>query len=67
MRISQDRQKTDIGQRRWPYLVATFSIPLGIQHFTVAARYFEEGYLRRLKKRTETFFAMAAHDCFNSE
>ena len=49
------------------YLVAAFSIPLGIQHFTVAARYFEEGYLRRLKKRTETFFAMAAHDCFNSE
>ena len=33
----------------------------------MAARYFEEGYLRRLKKRTETFFAMAAHDCFNSE
>ena len=49
------------------YLVAAFSIPLGIHHFTVAARYFEEGYLRRLKKRTETFFAMAAHDCFNSE
>ena len=49
------------------YLVAAFSIPLGIQHFAVAARYFEEGYLRRLKKRTETFFAMAAHDCFNSE
>ena len=44
-----------------------FSIPLGIQHFAVAARYFEEGYLRRLKKRTETYFAMAAHDCFNSE
>lgn len=49
------------------YLVAAFSIPLGIQHFAVAARYFEEGYLRRLKKRTETFFAMAAYDCFNSE
>ena len=48
------------------YLVAAFSIPLGIQHFAVAARYFEEGYLRRLKKRTETFFAVAAHDCFNS-
>ena len=48
------------------YLVAAFSIPLGIQHFTVAARYFEEGYLQRLKKRTETSFAVAAHDCFNS-
>ena len=49
------------------YLTAVFSIPLGIFHFSVAGRYFEEGYLRRLKKRTETFFAMAAHDCFNSE
>ena len=49
------------------YLVAAFSIPLGIQHCAVSARYYEEGYLRRLKKRTETFFAMAAHDCFNSE
>ena len=49
------------------YLTAVFSIPLGIFHFSVAGRYFEEGYLRRLKKRTETYFAMAAHDCFNSE
>lgn len=48
------------------YLVAAFSIPLGIHHFAVAGRYFEEGYLRRLKKRTETYFAVAAHDCFNS-
>lgn len=48
------------------YLTAAFSIPLGIHHFAVAGRYFEEGYLRRLKKRTETYFAVAAHDCFNS-
>lgn len=48
------------------YLTAMFSIPLGIFHFSVAGRYFEEGYLRRLKKRTETSFAVAAHDCFNS-
>ena len=48
------------------YLTAVFSIPLGIFHFSVAGRYFEEGYLRRLKKRTETSFAVAAHDCFNS-
>ncbi len=48
------------------YLTAMFSIPLGIFHFSVAGRYFEEGYLRRLKKLTETSFAVAAHDCFNS-
>ena len=48
------------------YLTAVFSIPLGIFHFSVAGRYFEEGYLQRLKKRTETSFAVAAHDCFNS-
>ena len=28
---------------------------------------FELDYLRRLKKRNETHFAVAAHDCFNSE
>ena len=48
------------------YLTAAFCIPLGICHFSVAGRYFEADYLRRLKKRTETFFAVAAHDCFNS-
>ena len=48
------------------YLTAAFRIPLGICHFSVAGRYFEAGYLRRLKKRTETFFAVATHDCFNS-
>lgn len=49
------------------YLTAAFSIPLGIYHFSVAGLYFEVEYLRRLKKRNETFFATAAHDCFNSE
>ena len=48
------------------YKRQVFSIPLGIFHFSVAGRYFEEGYLQRLKKRTETSFAVAAHDCFNS-
>ena len=48
------------------YLTAAFCIPLGICHFSAAGRYFEAAYLRRLKKRTETFFAVAAHDCFNS-
>ena len=49
------------------YLTAAFSIPLGIYHFSVAGLYFEVEYLRRLKKRNETFFATAARDCFNSE
>ena len=49
------------------YLTAAFTIPLGIYHFVVAADYFERGYLSRLKERNETFFAIAAHDCFASD
>ena len=49
------------------YLTAGFSIPLGIYHFAAAGWYFEAGYLHRLKKRTETYFAIATHDCFTSE
>lgn len=49
------------------YLTAAFAIPLGIYHFVVAADYFERGYLCRLKERNETFFAIAAHDCFSSD
>lgn len=49
------------------YLIAAFAIPLGIYHFVVAADYFERGYLSRLKERNETFFAIAAHDCFASD
>ena len=36
-------------------------------HFYAAGRFFELDYLRRLKKRNETHFAMAAHDCFSSK
>ncbi|WP_370813690.1 DUF6076 domain-containing protein [Butyricicoccus pullicaecorum] len=49
------------------YLTAAFAIPLGIYHFAVAGDYFERKYLRRLKERNETFFAVAAHDCFTSD
>lgn len=49
------------------YLNAIARIPLAIDHFVVAGRFFELDYLRRLKKRNETYFAVAAHDCFNSE
>ena len=49
------------------YLTVGFSIPLGIFHFAAAGWYFEAGFLHRLKKRTETYFAIATHDCFTSE
>lgn len=41
--------------------------PIAIYNFNVAGRFFELDYLRRVIKRNETCFALAAHDCFNSE
>lgn len=49
------------------FCAAITRIPVAILHFVTAGKFFELDYLRRLKKRTETFFAIAAHDCFNSE
>ena len=49
------------------FCAAITRIPIAIFHFYAACRFFELDYLRRLKKRTETYFAIAAHDCFNSE
>lgn len=49
------------------YLNSIAQIPPAIYHFYAAGRFFELDYLRWLKKRDETFFAIAAHDCFNSE
>lgn len=49
------------------YLDAIVRIPAALYHFTSAGCYFEAAYLRRLKKRSETYLAVAAHDCFNSE
>ncbi len=49
------------------YLTACFSIPLGIFHFGCACDYFVSHYLARLKRRKEDSFAVAAHDCFNSQ
>lgn len=49
------------------YLTACFSIPVGIYHFGWACDYFVSNYLARLKKRKEDSFAVAAHDCFNSQ
>lgn len=49
------------------YLQALVRIPAAIYHFTAAGWFFELDYLRKLKKRNETHFAVAAQDCFNSE
>lgn len=49
------------------YITSITRIPSAIWHFTTAGKYFEAGYLRRLKERTESSFAVAAHDCFNSK
>ncbi|MCM1148882.1 MAG: DUF6076 domain-containing protein [Butyricicoccus sp.] len=49
------------------FCAAITRIPIAILHFVTAGKFFELDYLRRLEKRTETFFAIAAHDCFNSE
>lgn len=49
------------------FCAAITRIPIAILHFITAAKFFELDYLRRLKKRNETYFAIAAHDCFNSE
>lgn len=42
-------------------------VPLAIGNFIAAGKFFELDYLRRLRKRDETHFAVAAHDCFNSQ
>ena len=49
------------------FCAAITRIPMAILHFIVAGRFFELDYLRHLKKRNETYFAVAAHDCFNSK
>lgn len=49
------------------FCAAITRIPMAILHFIAAAQFFELDYLRRLKKRNETYFAVAAHDCFNSK
>ena len=49
------------------FCVGIIRIPIAMYHFYAAGRFFELDYLRRLKKRNETHFAMAAHDCFSSK
>lgn len=49
--------------RYWNAVVTT---PQGIFNFLCAACLLEQDYLRRLKRRDETHFAVATHDCFNS-
>ena len=49
------------------FCAAITRIPMAILHFIAAGRFFELDYLRHLKKRNETYFAVAAHDCFSSK
>ena len=49
------------------YCFGIVCIPVSMNNFYWAGRYFELDYLRRLRKRNETYFALAAHDCFTSE
>lgn len=58
---------SEVRQFFFRYLTACFAIPLGIFHFGWACDYFADNYLSKLNKRNETHFAVAAHDCFNSE
>lgn len=49
------------------YIQSTIFTPVALQHFIFAGTFFERGYLRRLKKRDETHFVAAAHDCFTND
>ena len=49
------------------FCAAITRISMAILHFIAAGRFFELDYLRHLKKRNETYFAVAAHDCFRSK
>lgn len=49
------------------YCRAMAVAPVTIYHFAIAGWFFELDYLRRLRKRDEDHFAIAAHDCFNSD
>lgn len=59
--------RSEFQQEFLMFCAAITHIPIAILHFVMAGKFFELDYLRRLKKRDETFFAIAAHDCFNSE
>ena len=59
--------KSEFQQEFLLFCAAITRIPMAILHFITAGRFFELDYLRHLKKRNETYFAVAAHDCFNSK
>ena len=66
--ISQIRTpNSDLKAELLDFCYGITRIPFAIFNFYVAARFFELDYLRRLGKRNETYFALAAHDCFNSK
>lgn len=60
----------DISEDHLPYRLLMFSdqilkILVSIYNFCLLIRAFEGRYLRRLKRRTESEFAKAAHTCFD--
>lgn len=60
----------DISEDHLPYRLLMFSdqilkILVSIYNFCLLIRAFEKRYLRRLKRRTESEFAKAAHTCFD--
>lgn len=60
----------DISEDHLPYRLLMFSdqilkILVSIYNFCLLIRAFEKRYLRRLKRRTESEFAEAAHTCFD--
>ena len=49
------------------YLRALAGTLWGLFTFVCVGRYFESGYIRRVKSRCETAFAIAAIECFNGD
>lgn len=68
-RFEQDR---DTSPEHVLYLFLSFSgqvlkILVAIYNFCLLIRAFEQKYLRRLERRTESAFAKAAHECFDKD
>ena len=68
-RFEQDR---DTSPEQLPFYFLSFSeevlkILVAIYNFCLLTRAFENKYLRRLDRRTESTFAKAAHECFDED
>lgn len=61
------RENSPVREFFFRYLSNAVTTAFDIYRFLCAALFLEQDYLRRLRKRDETHFAIALHDCFNSE